>query len=49
MPAVASPITFVVVQVRQTLQQAGAIGAYSAARFVIGAARTDSLRSTLRS
>jgi hypothetical protein len=31
---------FVVVQVRQTLQQAGASGAYSAARLVIGAALT---------
>ena len=38
---------FVVVQVRQTLQHAGAIGAYSAARFVIGAAFTVRFRSTL--
>jgi hypothetical protein len=38
---------FVVVQVRHTLQQAGAIGAYSAARFVIGAARTESRRIML--
>jgi hypothetical protein len=31
------------------LQQAGAIGAYSAALFVIGAALTDRLRSIARS
>jgi hypothetical protein len=29
------------------LQQAGAIGAYSAARFVIGAMRTESRRTML--
>ena len=40
--------TFVVVQVRQALQQVGAIGAYSAALFVIGAALTDSFRSIAR-
>jgi hypothetical protein len=43
----ASPTRFVVVQVRQTLQQAGAAGAYSAARFVKGAILTESLRSTV--
>lgn len=46
-PPRASPTMFVVVQVRQTLQQAGAIGAYSAARFVIGATRTVSLFTML--
>jgi hypothetical protein len=40
------PTTFVVVQVRQTLQQAGAMGAYSAALVVTGAMRTESLRIT---
>jgi hypothetical protein len=45
-PPTIRPTTFVVVQVRHTLQQAGAIGAYSAARFVIGAMRTESLRIT---
>jgi hypothetical protein len=34
------------VQVRQTLQQVGAIGAYSAARAVTGAMRTESRRIT---
>ena len=38
---------FVVVHVRQTLQQAGAMGAYSAALVVTGAIRTESLRITL--
>jgi hypothetical protein len=38
---------FVVVQVRQTLQQTGAMGAYSAARLVMGAAFTLSFVSTL--
>jgi hypothetical protein len=37
---------FVVVQVRQTLQHAGAMGAYSAARLVIGAVLTLSCLST---
>jgi len=46
-PAVATPTMFVVVQVRQTLQQAGAIGAYSAALLVIGAALTLRLLSML--
>ena len=36
---------FVVVQVRQTLQQAGTAGPYSAALLVIGAALTLSCRS----
>jgi len=36
---VAIPIAFVVVHVRQTLQQAGAIGAMSAARLTIGSVR----------
>jgi hypothetical protein len=37
---------FVVVQVRQALQHAGASGAYSAARLVMGAALTLNWRST---
>ena len=41
-----SPMTFVVVQVRHTLQQAGATGAKSAARLVIGATFTDNCLST---
>jgi hypothetical protein len=41
-----SPTTFVVVQVRHALQQAGATGAKSAARVVIGATFTDSCVST---
>jgi hypothetical protein len=44
--AVTSPAMFVVVQVRQTLQHAGAMGAYSAARLVMGAALKLSWRST---
>jgi hypothetical protein len=44
-PAVARPTMFVVLQVRQTLQQAGAMGAYSAARLVTGAALTRSCPS----
>jgi hypothetical protein len=46
-PPTTRPTTFVVVQVRQTLQHVGAIGAYSAARVVTGARRTESLRITL--
>jgi hypothetical protein len=46
-PPRTSPTTFVVVHVRHTLQQVGAIGAYSAARVVTGAIRTESLRITL--
>ncbi len=47
MPAAVAPpntraTTFVVVHVRQALQHAGAIGAYSAARFVTGAIRIAS-------
>jgi hypothetical protein len=45
-PPTISARTFVVVHVRHALQHAGAIGAYSAARFVIGASRTESLRIT---
>jgi hypothetical protein len=38
---------FVVVQVRQALQQVGTIGPYSAARLVSGAALTVSFVSTV--
>jgi len=44
-PPKASPTAFVVVHVLQTLQQVPATGAYSAARAVIGAARTVRRRS----
>jgi REP element-mobilizing transposase RayT len=46
-PPSASPTRFVVVHVRQTLQHAGTAGPYSAARFAIGARRTDTRSSTL--
>jgi hypothetical protein len=45
-PAIASPTTFVVMQVRQALQQAGATGATSATRFVSGMRRVDVRSST---
>jgi len=45
-PPTARPTRFVVVHVRQTLQQAGTAGPYSAARLVTGASRTDKRSST---
>jgi hypothetical protein len=45
-PAIASPTTFVVMQVRQALQQAGATGVTSATRFVSGMRRVDVRSST---
>ena len=48
MPPSAMPTRFCVVQVRHTLQQAGATGAYSAARFVTGASRIEMRCSIVR-
>ena len=45
--AMPRPIRFVVVQVRQTLQQAGTTGAKSAVRAVTGANLTEARSSTL--
>ena len=45
--AMPRPIMFVVVQVRQTLQQAGTTGAKSAVRAVTGANLTEARSSTL--
>jgi hypothetical protein len=46
-PPVIRPKTFVVAQVRQALQHAGATGAYSAARFTTGSVRAVTRSSML--